>query len=89
MVTLWSKHPAEVLDYQIDFSARLDGDTITGVPTVTAGASIVVDRVSTESNVVTFWLSGGVSPATTSVACTVLTTGGRTFEHQVILQIAG
>lgn len=57
------KDPEAILDYSIDWSTFLDGDTIsTAVWVVSADespADLVKDSSSNTSTVATVWLSGG------------------------------
>lgn len=88
MATMWSKYPDEVLDFQVDFAARLDGDAIRSVA-VRVGGGVTADRLSHTADTTTFWLTGGNGPAMTAVAVVATTVAGRTLEHQVTLQILG
>ena len=79
------KDPSDVLDYTINFTALLEGDE-----TITT-ASFVVSRVTLDSSAhsntsVTFWLSGG-TPGDASVAVTITTSQGRTYERTAYLLI--
>lgn len=81
-----SKDPNEVLDYSIDWSARLDGDVIATVAWsfpagITQGAASDTDTVAT-----TFVL-GGTEGESYSIGCRITTTGGRTMDETVKLKI--
>lgn len=82
-IMLREQHPGDVLDHAVGFASWLaDGDTLTGTPTVTAGAGIVVGSpapaTAIDGDDVVFWLSGGTSGETYDIEVTANTTGGRT-----------
>lgn len=89
MLTLPTKDPSEVLDYQVDFTAALGSDTITGSPVVTASGVTVAGSPapSQAAGVVTFWLTGGTAGTTGIVTVRVVTTGGRTIERSASIYI--
>lgn len=82
-----------VLDYSVCWKDWLGTDTIASVTwTVATGltkdsqavnsGAVTIDGVSHPANTVaTAWLSGGTAGATYSVACRVVTAGGRTDER--------
>ena len=88
MSLIWpSKDPDEVLDYEVDWTKRLDGDTIsTSAFTVPTG-TVVVDSSSTTTTVAKVWLSGGTLDETCEVLNRVVTAGGRTFDQTMKLRI--
>jgi len=87
MALTWpDKDPNEVLDYELDWSARLsDGDTIS------ASTWIVPDGLTEDSNsntttTTTIWLSGGTLGEYT-LTNRVTTAGGRTMDQSVRLTV--
>lgn len=83
-----TKDPDEVLDYTVDFAARLNGDTITSHQAFTADASgdpvsvaLTVDSSDHDDETVTVWLSGGVLGETYRVCTRVVTVAGRTMDQ--------
>lgn len=74
------QHPDDVLDHVVGFATWLDGDTLTGTPTVTAGAGLTTDTPAPaiDGDDVVLWVSGGTSGTTYDVEVKVSTTGGRT-----------
>lgn len=82
-----SKDPGEVLDYQIDWSALLDGDTIDSSTFDVLSGSVVVDSSSIDNVTTTVWLSGGTLNETCTVENTIETVIGRTFQQSVRLRI--
>ena len=79
------KDPADVLDYQINWTDLLDGDTIaTSVWTVPVGFTTV--STSNTTTTATVWLSGG-TVGVHQVTNTVTTSGARTYERSVQLAV--
>ncbi|SON55546.1 hypothetical protein HDIA_2005 [Hartmannibacter diazotrophicus] len=87
MAKTWDyKDPDETLDYRIDWSDRLAGDTIaTSVwvvpPGLTEGPNL------NDETTTTIWLAGGVEGATHSLTNRITTAGGRTMDQSVLLAI--
>lgn len=82
------KDPAEVLDYQIEWSAWLNGDTLQTVA-VTADAGVTVDSVSHDTAQVVVWISALAEMETWyAVACTVTTAAGRTGRRRFRVKAA-
>lgn len=81
-ITVDPKDPDEVLDYKVDWTARLAGDTITSsvweVPT-----GIIKNSDTNDSTSTTIWLSGGTLNATYALTNRVVTAGGRTFDQTI------
>lgn len=80
------KDPDEVLDYEIDWTARLVGDTIS------SSTWIIPDGITKNSDTFTstsalVWLSGGVEGASLLLVNRVVTAGGRTMDQSVALKI--
>ncbi len=87
MSLIWPpKDPDEVLDYKIDWTARLDGDTIlTSTWVVPAGITKNSDSHTTTASLV--WLSGGTLGAVLELINRIITTAGRTMDQTVKLKI--
>ena len=89
------KFPAEVLDYPIDFTNRLEnGDTIPSAASATvASADFTVNptpkatTLDAPQKIVTFWLGGGIIGVTGKATCTVVTTLGRTVEAEIFITV--
>lgn len=84
------KDPDEVLDYKLDWAARLDpGDTISTsqwLEPVGSGAPMVQDSAEFTPTSTTIWLSGGELNATYDITNRVTTLGGRTMDQTVRLK---
>ena len=80
------KDPNEVLDYQIDWATRLDGDVIANSDwTVPSG--LVEGSSSNTTSTTTVWLSGGTDGDDYEVQNRITTTGGRTMDQTVKLRV--
>jgi hypothetical protein len=88
MISWPTKDPNEVLDYQVNWTNRLEtGETISTSTFTVAEGTVVIDSSSAASPTTTVWLSGG----TEGEACTILnritTSAGRTYDQSVRLRI--
>jgi hypothetical protein len=76
------KDPDEVLDYTVDWSARLDDDTIsTSDFTLTTAAGVVIDSDSNTTTTTTVWLSGGTAGEQAEILNRITTAAGRTMDQ--------
>lgn len=76
------KDPDEVLDYQVDWSTALGGDTIaSSVWTLPSG--ITQDSSTLNDTATTIWLSGGTDGSRYDLTNRITTAAGRTFEQHV------
>jgi hypothetical protein len=89
-----TKDPGDVLDYSLDISAALAGDTTDQVVTVavttqpSGGASDVqVGRIVASGTSAVVWLSSGVAGTIYSVQLTVGTLNGRLIGRTVLLPV--
>jgi hypothetical protein len=91
MTLAWpAKYGVEVLDYEIDWNAALDGDTITNVTaTIASAPTMELENISTTAGVSTVWISGGGAKASRfpTVLLSATTAGGRTRAASVSLPI--
>lgn len=81
------KDPDEVLDYEIDWTSRLDGDTISSSTWTVPDGLTSSSNTNTDSTV-TIWLSGGTVGTIYRVMNEITTTGGRTMDQTVNLKIS-
>ena len=87
MVLSWPyKDPDEVLDYQLDWMARLAGDTIASSTWIVPNG-ITKNSDSKTETTTTIWLSGGTIGASLSITNRIKTAGGRTMDQSVSLKI--
>lgn len=84
----FTKDPDAVLDYAFDWSDWLAASEAISSHTVTAEAGITKDSDTESGGVVTVWLSAGTAGNTYTVACEIVTDGGRTDERTVEIRVA-
>lgn len=90
MLIFPNKDPDEVLDYRIDWTARLGTDAIaTSVWTLTEAAGLTIDSETETTTATTVWLSGGTAGEVGVLLNRITTTGGRTLEETAALTIIG
>lgn len=83
---VFQKDPGATLDYAVDWSLWLDGDSITSSAwTVPDG----IERLSDTYNGprATVWLRGGTAGSSYMVTNRITTTGGRTDERSIKIQV--
>lgn len=78
----FTKDPQSVLDYQIDWSKWLRGDTIAS-STWTVRAGITKTDEDFTDTTATIWLSGGTVGMSYLLTNTITTVGGRTDERSI------
>lgn len=84
-----NKDADEVLDYALDWSARLGTDTIkTSTWAVPTGIDKLSDAVASGDSQTVIWLSGGVLGKSYKFTNRIVTDGGRTMDQSVMLAIA-
>lgn len=74
------KDPDSVLDYVIDWSDWLDGDTIS-TSTWATPSGITKDSDSNNTTTTTIWLSGGTLGKTYRITNRIVTAAGRTADE--------
>lgn len=84
----FTKQPADVQDYDIDFTEYLDGLTDTATSAVVdAEPGITVQSYTIIGKTVKVWLSGGVHLGRYKVTVRLTTTGGRTKEVEILILV--
>ena len=84
----FTKQPADMQDYDIDFTEWLTGFADTG-----ASHTVVVDTGITKvsntliAGVVKVWLSGGSDGTSYKVTATLTTTGGRVKQAEITVKV--
>ena len=82
------KDPNEVLDYNLDWTARLAGDTIsTSTWTIDSDQLLVINSQTFAATNSTVWLSGGTVGTMYDCKNQIMTAAGRTMDQSVLLQI--
>ena len=84
----FTKQPAEVQDYDIDFSEWLAAFPDTAVShAVTADAGITLGATTLAAGVVKVWLSGGLTGTSYKITATITTAGGGTKEDEIKIKV--
>lgn len=83
-----SKDPDEVLDYVVNWAARLATDDTIATSTWTVPAGITKDSSSNTDTTTKVWLSGGTLGTTYTLLNRVTTVDGRTMDQSVKIKIA-
>lgn len=86
-LTFPDKDPNEVLDYVVNWAARLGVDTIS-TSSWTVPAGITLDSNSKTDTTTTAWLSGGTTGETYALLNRIVTVGGRTMDQTINLTMA-
>ena len=85
-----SKTPAEVVDYSLDWAARLEADTIeasTWSILDNDDDALVIDSNSFSDTATLVWISGGTAGKTYTLLNHVTTAGNRQYETCVSLPV--
>lgn len=81
-----AKGPDDKLDYEIDWSLALDGDTIaTSVFAVSTGLTVVTSSNTTTKSII--WFNGGAVGQIYAIECTITTAGGRQFVRNITIKV--
>lgn len=85
---IWpTKRVAEVLDYALDWSARIGDEAIVSSKATVRGDMVTIDRDRHDGKVQQVWLAGGVN-GVGHVILQVTTDAGRVYEEAVQLSVA-
>ena len=79
------KDPSDVADYQIDWSALLETDTI-ATSTWTAPVGFTINSNTFTDTTATVWLAGGTA-GVHLITNRITTAGARTFERSVTMTV--
>lgn len=85
MAESFVKDPNASLDYEWDWAAWLDGDTIASHTVVATGLTVVSSTASTTA--VVAWLSGGTAGATYVATCHIATAAGRQDDRSITIRV--
>ena len=78
----------DTLDYGVDWTAWLAGDTISvSAWTVTTGLTVGVQAVNAAGTITTIWISGGTAGTAYTLANKVTTVGGRIKEQSFKIEV--
>lgn len=88
MTQLWPyKDPDEVLDYDIDWTDRLAGDTIVTSAWTSDSVNITINSDIASAAATKVWLSAGVLGEQYVLTNRITTADGRTMDQSVKLRI--
>jgi hypothetical protein len=80
------KDPDETLDYSVDWTSWLDGDSI-ATSTWIIPVGITKNSDTSTGTGTTIWLSGGTTGQTYRITNRVLTVGGRTSDQSLVVRM--
>lgn len=82
------KDPADIVDYELDFNALLEADSIASITSVVAD-NVTIGTFSFTGNIVTIFVSGGTAETTAIVTTTIVTTNStpRTYERSFKIRV--
>lgn len=83
MLQMPAKDPTEVLDYSIDWSPALDGDSILSSTWTVESGGVNVQSSSVSGTTTVAWMAGGVANTPAIVKNTITTQGGRTYVERL------
>ena len=87
----FEKQPADVQDFDIDFTEWLTGmsDTATGPSglTVVAEAGLTILASTLSNGVVKVWTSGGTDGTTYKITATITTAGARVKQAEIKIRV--
>lgn len=88
MVKLDAKTPAEILDYQVNFTPELtaESDTISSISWIVDNTLTKVTETNTATTG-TVWLKGGIVGQLPQIKATVITAAGRKYERSALIPI--
>lgn len=86
-MTTFIKDPDAVLDYSVDWSKWLAGDQIETSTWSVSDPAIEASGDSNTTTRTTVWLAGGVAGQSYTVTNRITTTGGRTDDRSLVLQV--
>jgi len=89
---IFTKYPAEVWDYDVEFTRSLpDGDTILSATVTVEPAESMVScpRFDLGTDTVKVWLIDGLSGKTATASVIAMTAQGRTIEEEFKIRVRG
>lgn len=86
MANRFDKDPNAVLDYMVDWTEWLDGDTI-ATSTWTVPAGITKDSDTDTDTTTTVWLSSGSLGNRYQLVNRITTAGGRTDDRSIFIDV--
>lgn len=88
ILATFTKQPADVQDYDIDYNEWLAGFSDSGASaTVEVDSGITLDLYTLNAGVVKVWLSGGTAGQAYKVTTTLTTAGGRVKQAEIRVRV--
>lgn len=81
------KDPNEILDYQVNWAARLGTDTIATSTFILVDGHVVIDSNTHTSQVATVWVSGGTLGEICVLTNRITTVGLRTLDQSIKFKV--
>jgi len=81
------KDPDEVLDYEVDWTARIGTDNISSAVWTSSPAGLTIDSSQIVGKLTVVWLSDGILETEYAVECLLTTSGGRIHNQTFVLPI--
>jgi hypothetical protein len=84
----FNKQPAEVMDYDIDFTKwMVEGDSIVAALATVDNPGLTITQTLITTPVVKVWVSGGTTSNTYKITVIATSTGGRVKEVEFKLKV--
>lgn len=89
MTTMFRKQPAEVLDYDVDFTSWLGtSDTVnSAVASADTGITLGATEITSGGKNVKQWVRGGTANTNYKITITATTTAGRVKEAEFVVKV--
>lgn len=84
-MTTFIKDPDARLDYGVDWTAWLNGDTITASEWIVA-AGLTADTPADDGEIATIWLSGGTAGTDYEATSRITTAAGRIDDRTITIR---
>lgn len=82
------KQPADVLDYDIDYSDWLtEGDNVASVATAVSDDGLTISQTAVIDPIAKIWVTGGTAGETYKVTVTATTAEGRTKQDEFKIRV--
>lgn len=86
MPDTYFKDPNALLDYTVDWSEWLGGDSITSSSWIVPAGLVLTDESHT-THTATAWISGGTPPSSYRVTNRIVTAGGRSDDRSLTFRL--
>lgn len=83
----FKKDPNAVIDYTIDWSRWLAGDTLSGAVWTSTSSDLTINFSTTDQTRSQVWVSGGIDKARYYLTCHVTTAAGRQDDRSIAIDM--